>query len=95
MAVLGICIRNGQVNFNQIRPLLAGYSKITTIEPEEKNALQSMLEYAAIATSYWRFWQYHINNPTPGRADWHWKMARFSEVVRAIPKDEFIDKVFE
>lgn len=94
MALLGLCSRKEKIFYNQMRPFLEGYSKIVSLEIEEKNALQSMLEYAAIATSYWRFWKYHINNPTPERADWHRKMARFADVVQGIPKDEFNNQIF-
>ena len=64
------------------------------LEESEKETLQLFVEYAAIATSYWRFWKYHFHSPIPEKADKHWQMVRLAEGVNAIPETSFLATVF-
>ena len=93
MAILGLCAAGGTVALDKVRALATGYQQVRMLEEIEKEALQLLVEYAAIATSYWRFWKYHIHTPMAEKADKHWQMVRLAEGVSAIPKASFLTAV--
>jgi homoserine kinase type II len=94
MALMSICAADGKLNLENACALVKGYLDNGKLEEAERNALQLMVETAAVATSCWRFWKYNIHDPTPERAQTHWEMAQFAEHVRAIPKEDFTSQVF-
>jgi homoserine kinase type II len=94
MGILGLCTEKTTVALDKTRRLITGYQQVRTLETREKEALQLFIEYAAIATSFWRFWKYHIHTPTAERANAHWQMARLAEKIATIPKARFWEAVF-
>jgi homoserine kinase type II len=90
MGILGLCSEGTIVSLDKARALVTGYQQVRTLKESEKETLQLFVEYAAIATSYWRFWKYHIHSPTLEKADKHWQMAQIAEGVNAIPKTRFM-----
>jgi homoserine kinase type II len=93
MGILGLCEAGGTVGLDKVRALATGYQQVRMLEEIEKEALQLLVEYAAIATSYWRFWKYNIHTPMAEKADKHWQMVRLAEGVSAIPKASFLAAV--
>ncbi len=53
------------------RALIKGYEQIRSLELLEKEFLQFFVEYAVIATSWWRFWKYNIYSPNSKTKDKH------------------------
>jgi len=94
MGVLGLCVEDTEVNLTKARALVFGYQKIRSLAEQENECLQLFTEYAAIATSYWRFWKFNIHTPIAEKADKHWKMAAIAKNVNAIPKACFMEAVF-
>lgn len=89
MGIVGLCTEGATVALDKVRALVAGYQQVRALGDREIEALQLCAEYAAAATSCWRFWKYRIDTPTPELADRHRQMMRLAQSVRAIPKAEF------
>ncbi len=94
MGILGMCTEGTTIALDKARGLVVGYQQIRMLEEREKEVLQLFVEYAAIATSCWRFWKYHIDTPSPEMADKHCPMVRLAKEVGAIPKERFLAAVF-
>ena len=94
MAVVGVCTEDLQVRLTKVRSLVDGYQNIRVLEEKEKESLQLFVEYAAIATSSWRFWKYNIDTPIAEKSDNHYEMANIAKEVRRIPKVKFMNTVF-
>ena len=94
MAIVGLCHEGDLIHFDKARTFVAGYQTIRQLEPTEKTAVQLFTEYAAVATSYWRFWKYNIDTPMPDKANKHWRMANIANFIAAIPPSEFFDTIF-
>jgi homoserine kinase type II len=56
--------------------------------------LQFFVEYAAIATSCWRFWRYNIYETIPERTKLHCQMVEIADSVNSIPKEVFLKAIF-
>ena len=95
MGIVGLCAEKTGLALNKARELVSGYQQIRRLETREKEALQLFVEYAAIATSFWRFWKYNIHTPIAEKADAHLHMVRLAEAIAAIPRARFRDAVFD
>ena len=95
MGILGLCIDGSRLALDKARSLVSGYQQTRRLEVREKEALQLFAEYAAIATSYWRFWMYNIHTPIAENANIHWQMVRIAEEIAAIPDRKFLQAVFK
>jgi homoserine kinase type II len=94
MAVVGLCAQDSQISLPRARSLIHGYQMLTALTGPEKENLQLFAEYAAIATSTWRYWKYNIDTPITEKADKHHEMARIARQLSSIPEKVFIDTVF-
>ncbi len=94
MAIIGSCADGITVALNKARALVRGYQKIKQLEQVEKESLQMFVQYAATATSYWRFDKYNIDTPNADKSDQHWQMVELAEAVNEIPKTKFMDAIF-
>ena len=94
MAAVGLCTEDFIVSMTKVRSLVGGYQKNKVLAEQEKEALQLFIEYAAIATSSWRFWKYNIDWPIAEKAGKHWEMVKIAKAVRAIPQAKFMNTVF-
>jgi homoserine kinase type II len=94
MGIVGLCAEGTTVALDKAQALVAGYQQVRLLEESEKEALQLFVEYAAIATSYWRFWKYHIHTTMVEKADKHWQMVRLAQGINAIPQTRFSEIVF-
>ncbi|MEK6221018.1 MAG: phosphotransferase, partial [Chloroflexota bacterium] len=95
MAILGLCSEEGSLSLPKARSLVKGYQVGNQISQNEIEALQVFVEYAAVATSFWRYWKYNIHHPLPDKKDGHWETVQIADFVKAIPAHEFIETVFE
>ncbi len=94
MAIIGSCVKDTIVDFEKARALVQGYQQISPLKQIEKESLQMFVQYAATATSYWRFDKYNIDSPEADRANKHWQMAELAESVNAVSKTSFMDAIF-
>jgi len=94
MAVVGLCTEGSIVRLPKVRSLVNGYQKTRALEEAEKELLQLFIEYAALATSLWRFWKFNVDTPIAELSDKHWGMVHIAEGARAIPSEEFMNAVF-
>ena len=94
MSLVGICRAQNKINLSKAKSLVEGYEKIRPLEEREKESLQFFIEYAAIATSRWRFWKFNIDAPTERYKNRHWEMVKIADFVRSIPAKQFIQTIF-
>jgi homoserine kinase type II len=94
MAVVGLCTEESKVRLPKVRSLINGYQKIRVLEKAEKEFLPLFIEYAAIATSSWRFWKHNIDTPIAELSGKHWEMVNIAIDTRAITNKNFMNAVF-
>jgi homoserine kinase type II len=94
MGILGTCVNDVTVDLHKARALVNGYQQVRPLEPIEQESLQLFVQYAAVATSYWRFNKYNIEEPSEEWAAHHWQMAKIAQNVSEISKSQFFDDVF-
>lgn len=94
MAVLGLCKTDWKIDLVKAKAFITGYEQIRSLESLEKEYLQFFTEYAAIATSWWRFWKYNISSPNPKLKDKHWQMAQVAMEMETMDKEQFMSVVF-
>jgi homoserine kinase type II len=93
MGIVGLCLEGTKVNLNKVRSLVMGYQQVRVLEKQEKENLQLFVEYAAIATSKYRFWKYNIDTPITEKANHHWQMVKVAKNVNRIPKVRFLESL--
>ena len=94
MGILGTCINDLTVDLDKARSLVNGYEKIRPLIKIEKESLQLFVRYAAVATSYWRFNKYNIEEPSEHKANHHLQMMNIAKSVSEIPKTHFFRTIF-
>lgn len=94
MAVVGLCTEGSKIILPKVRSLVKGYHTIRMLEEAEKEILQLFVEYAAIATSSWRFWKYNIDTPIAELSQKYLEMVNISKAANAIPDEKFMNVVF-
>jgi homoserine kinase type II len=78
MGIVGLCRDDTRVVPEKAAALVAGYQKVRLLKEEERRTLPLFAEYAATATSYWRYWKYNIRTPIEKNANKHWEMAQLA-----------------
>jgi len=91
MGVVGLCSEETRINLDKVRSLVMGYQQVRVLEKQEKENLQLFVEYAAIATSKYRFWKYNIDTPIAEKADYHWQMVKVAKDVTRNSKARFLE----
>ena len=94
MGILGTCVNDITVDLNKARALVSGYEEVRPLTKIEKESLQLFVRYAAVATSYWRFNKYNIEEPNKDRASHHLQMMQIAKAVGEISKTHFFDAIF-
>ena len=94
MGILGTCVNDIMVDLDKARALVSGYEEVRPLTKIEKESLQLFVRYAAVATSYWRFNKYNIEEPNKDRASHHLQMMQIAKVVGEISKTHFFDAIF-
>ena len=93
MSILGLCLDKGVLNLVKVKSLINGYQSIRPLQSEEKGKLKFFVEYAAIATSKWRFWKYNIDVPNKKLKDKHWEMVNIAKNINSINNKNFIQQI--
>lgn len=91
MGIVGLCVDGANINLLKAKALLSGYQQIRQLLPREKDVLQTMVIYAATATSSWRFWKYHIDTPMPEKAKLHREMMQLAVNANAILRNDVLN----
>ncbi len=95
IGIVGLCAEGSAIALDKARALVQGYQSVRMLEKREKEALQGFVDYAATATSSWRFWKYNIDTPIAEKANKHCEMVRLADAVSAIPKARFLEAIFD
>ena len=95
MAIIGLCNENGTINWHKAKALIGGYEQIRELEQLEKENLQFFTAYAAVGTSCWRYWKYHIDSPNPALSHKHWEMVSLAMAIEKLDKEHISSLVFE
>lgn len=93
MTLVGFCAPGDTIDLELGRALVAGYQCETPLSEIEVNQLQPMAILGAVATSFWRFRQYHLIVPDASMAAHHHQMGRFADQLEAYSATEFIAAV--
>jgi homoserine kinase type II len=89
MVIVGTCRDRQGISFQKARQFLRGYQNDTTLESVERESLQAFAVYAAVATSFWRFRQYHLLRPDPQLYDKHVEMQTLADTISEYPASSF------
>ncbi len=91
MAAVGCCSNNGCFNLSLIKELLGSYAAISPFTPSEKSQLNIFLEYAAVAASFWRFRQYNVKYPNPGKMDNYKELSSLADQIHTLGTTSLLD----
>jgi homoserine kinase type II len=86
MAVIGLCLHDGQPCRRKINSLILGYEEIRCLSANELGAIKQLAEYAAIMTSLWRYWRYRCHEPHHVKQSAYLYMA---DVAHRIVRHDF------
>ncbi len=89
MVIVGSCRDRQGISFEQAGQLMRGYQSRTTLQPIERETVKAFTVYAAVATSFWRFRQYHIQRPDPRFYDRHVEMQTLADTIAGYPESRF------
>ncbi len=95
MAVVGMCTEKMEIRLPKVKSLIHGYQKSRMLGRVEQRALKLFVEYAAIATSAWRYWKYNIDTPIAEKSGKHKEMVDIAIAADAISNEEFMLSVFQ
>ena len=91
MAALGCCTDDGRLAMNRVKQLVAGYQQISPLTDAEKNQLKIFMEYAGVASSFWRFRQYNIRYPLPEKKDNYLELSRLADQIHTMNENRFYE----
>jgi homoserine kinase type II len=89
MAIVGCCFAATDRRLERVAALVAGYQQHRTLEPEEREHLQSFAVYGATATASWRYWQYNINLTDSPDREVYREMQTTADQIAAVDSAEF------
>ena len=95
MAVVGMCTEKMEIRLPKVQSLIHGYQKIRMLERVEQRALKLFVEYAASATSAWRYWKFNIETPIAEKSEKYKEMVDIAKAADAISNEEFMVSVFQ
>jgi len=91
MALIGTCRDGVGICFEKAGLLVRGYQTVTRLQPIERGALKAVAVYAAVATSFWRFRQYHVNRPQPEFDNKHVEMQEVADLISDYSEQRFTE----
>jgi homoserine kinase type II len=91
MVIVGACRNREGISFRKAKQFLRGYQNDRTLEPVERESLKAFAVYAAVATSFWRFRQYHLLRPDPRLRDKHVEMQTLADTISGYPDSRFTE----
>lgn len=95
MGIIGLCRENDHINLSKAKFFIKGYQEMRKLEISEKEYLKIFAEYAATATSKWRYKKFNFDSPTKNINNRHWEMANLANHIKLIPNDNFLSSVFD
>ncbi len=84
MGILGLCRTNRKFDWTKVNALIKGYEEVRLLESLEKEFLPFFIKYAAVATSWWRYWKYNIHSPNLDLSNKHWEMVHVAKEMDAL-----------
>lgn len=81
MVIVGACRDRHGICFEKAKRFIRGYQDNVTLESVERETLKVFAVYAATATSFWRFRQYHVRRPEPRFYDKHVEMQTLADTI--------------
>jgi len=91
MVIVGACRDRQGISFEQAGRFICGYQKKVTLESIERETLKAFAVYAAVATSFWRFRQYHLRRPEPRLYEKHVEMQILADTISKYPESRFTE----
>ena len=91
MVIVGACRDRQGISFEKAGRFIRGYQKKTTLQSIERESLRAFAVYAAVATSFWRFRQYHLLRPEPRLYDEHVDMQTLADTISEYPDSSFTE----
>ncbi len=91
MVIVGACRDRQGISFEKMGRFIRGYQKETTLPSIERESLKTFAVYAAVATSFWRFRQYHLLRPEPLLCDKHVEMQALADTISEYPDSLFAE----
>jgi homoserine kinase type II len=91
MVIVGACRDSQGISFELAGRFIRGYQKKATLESIERETLKAFAVYAAVATSFWRFRQYHLRRPEPRFHEKHVEMQILADTISKYPESRFTE----
>lgn len=91
MVIVGACRDRQGICFEKARRFIRGYQNNVTLQSVERETLKAFAVYAAVATSFWRFRQYHVRRPEPQFYDKHVEMQALADTISEYPNSSFTE----
>jgi homoserine kinase type II len=89
MVIVGACRDRQGISFEKAGRFIRGYQKEITLQSIERDSLKAFAVYAAVATSFWRFRQYHLRRPEPRLYEKHVEMQILADTISKYPDSRF------
>lgn len=91
MVIVGACRNRQGISFQKARRFLRGYQNDMTLPSVERECLKTFTVYAAVATSFWRFRQYHLLRPEPQLYAKHVEMQTLADTISEYSDSSFTE----
>ncbi len=91
MAIVGTCQYDNNICFEKAKHLISGYNKNQKLLSTEKETLQTFTIYAAVATAFWRFRQYHVVHKDKLLHHKHLEMQNLADKILEYPALRFME----
>ncbi len=91
MVIVGACRDRKGISFEKAGRFIRAYQKEKTLQSLERKTLKTFAVYAAVATSFWRFRQYHLRRPEPRLYDEHVEMQTLADTISEYPDSRFTE----
>ena len=86
---ISLCSKDGSIDFSRVSLIIKGYTSVTKITDEEKQALQPLIVYAAAGVALWRHKNFNYIAPDNNLKDSYLNMKNLADNVRDMPSTYF------
>ena len=86
---ISLCSKHGSIDFSRVSLIIKGYTSVTKITDEEKQALQPLIVYAAAGVALWRHKNFNYIAPDNNLKDSYLNMKNLADNVRDMPSTYF------
>ena len=86
---ISLCVQLEDIDFIRASSILKGYTSVTRLTDEEKQALQPLTVYAAAGVAFWRHKNFNFTKPDKDLKDTYLKMKDLADRVRALSSNFF------